>query len=199
MIDPERQSADAKANWNINDLMNTSPITNERRPNHVESRMNGTPRWAQAPAMPGLGSRTFLLADGSESEVSLIQRAFTQAGIPHPLHVVPNGDEAVDYLRGAGPYSNRLEHPMPNVVLLNRDLPRKDGFGVLGWIRNQSALRSMVVVILTGSNRSADADTAYNLGANFYLTKPGQFEELVNLTRCLDDWLKRDGETVVNA
>lgn len=148
---------------------------------------------SRAPAMPALGARTFLLADDSENVTSLMQRAFREAGIPNPLHVVPNGEEAVDYLSGVGAYADRSEHPMPNVVLLDRHLPRKDGFGVLGWIRTQAALRSMVVIILTASNRSADADMAHDLGANYYLTKPNRFEELVSLTRCLDDWLKLDG------
>lgn len=158
--------------------------------NQNEADFDGRSR-QQAPAMPGLDSPMFLLAD-SENQTNLIQRAFHQAGIHRRLNVVPDGDEAVDYLRGVGPYSDREEHPMPNVVLLDRDLPRKDGFSVLDWIRNQSALRSMVVVIMTRSNRSADADRAYDLGANFYLTKPGQFDDLVSLTRCLDDWLKQD-------
>jgi DNA-binding response OmpR family regulator len=146
----------------------------------------------RAPAMPGLGARTFLLADDSADNAKLIQRAFREAGVASALNVVPDGDQAMDYLRGVGTYSDRLEHPMPNVVLLDRDLPRKDGFGVLGWIRNQSTLKSLVVIILTGANRSADADMAYDLGANFYLTRPGRYEELVSLTRCLDEWLKVD-------
>jgi len=147
---------------------------------------------SRAPAMPALRARTFLLADDSKNDTSLMQRAFREAGIANSLYVVPDGEEVVDYLSGVGAYANRVEHPMPNVVLLDRNLPRKDGFGVLGWIRTQSALRSMVVIILTTSNRSADADMAHDLGANYYLTKPGRFEELVSLTRCLDDWLKLD-------
>ena len=147
-----------------------------------------------APARSRVAARTFLLADQSEDNAQLIQRAFREAGVPSMVNVVPNGDEAMNYLRGVGGYSDRKEHPMPSVVLLNRDLPRKDGFGVLGWIRDQSAMRSMVVIILTASNRSADADMAYDLGANFYLTRPGRFEELVSLTRCLVDWLKMDAD-----
>jgi DNA-binding response OmpR family regulator len=154
--------------------------------------LEGTTSSTRAPAMPGLGARTFLLAEENATDATLIQRAFREAGISSTLNVVQDGDKAVEYLRGIGSYSDRAEHPMPNVVLLNRDLPRKDGFGVLGWIRTQSALKSVVVVILTAANRSVDADKAYDLGANFYLTRPGRYEELVSLTRCLDDWLTLD-------
>lgn len=120
----------------------------------------------------------------------LMRRAFSEAGFGDALRVVSNGEAALEYLRGAGEYANRFTYPMPDVVLLDLNLPRKDGFEVLGWIRSQSALKSMVVIILTASNRSTDADRAYDLGANYYLTKPGNFEALVEMTRCLQEWLK---------
>ena len=139
-----------------------------------------------------LDDANFLLADRSEDEASLLRRAFREAGILKPLHVVPDGQAVINYLRGGGSYGNRLEHPMPDAVLLDLDLPGKNGFDVLGWIRNQSDLESLVVVMLTDSNRSADADRAHKLGADFYLTKPDRFEELVKMTRCLHSWLGLD-------
>lgn len=142
-------------------------------------------------APPDDARRLFLLAEDSENDAFLTERAFKVAGIETPFRTVPDGEAALDYLRGTGGYGNRLEHPLPDVMLLDLDLPRKSGFEVLSWMQEQSLLESITVVILTASNREADAERAHELGAKFYLTKPGTFEELVDLTRCLHDWLQR--------
>ncbi len=131
----------------------------------------------------------FLLANQSQDNVSLLQRAFREGGFLKPLQVVADGEEVINYLSGGGFYNNRLLYPMPEAVLLDLDLPGKSGFEVLGWIRSQSGLDSLVVVMLTDLNRSIDADRAHELGADFYVTKPANFDELVRLTRCLRHWL----------
>jgi CheY-like chemotaxis protein len=137
----------------------------------------------------GLQEGTFLLGDCRQDNANRLQQAFREAGILRPLRIVGDGDEVIDYLRGHGSYHDRGVYPMPDAVLLDLNLPRKNGFEVLGWIRGQAQLKSLVVVILTDSNRSADADRAHALGADFYLTKPERFDELVKLTRCLHAWL----------
>jgi len=132
----------------------------------------------------------FLLAEDSDNDVFLMQRALKASGIPNPLQVVKDGAEVIAYLSGHNQYQNRSEYPLPAVVLLDLNLPRKNGFELLEWMRAQSTLKRIVVIILTASNRSADADRAYDLGANFYLTKPSKFDDLVKMTKCLHDWLK---------
>jgi len=132
----------------------------------------------------------FLLAEDSENDVFLMQRALQASGIPNPLQVVKDGAEVIAYLSGHNQYQNRSEYPLPAVVLLDLNLPRKNGFEILEWMRTQPTLKRIVVIILTASNRSADADRAYDLGANFYLTKPSKFDDLVKMTKCLHDWLK---------
>jgi len=132
----------------------------------------------------------FLLAEDDEGSVFLMKEAFAKAGVANPLRVVGDGDEVIAYLKGAPPYENRAEHPMPFALLLDLKMPRKDGFEVLEWVRNQPNLKRLIIIVLTSSNRSADADRAYALGANFYLTKPGPFNELVEMTKCLRDWLR---------
>ena len=139
--------------------------------------------------MDTFNKQAFLLAEDSENDVFLMQRAFEVAGVRNPLFVVSDGDEAVSFLKGEGHY-NRETHPLPLVVLLDLNLPRKSGFEVLKWIRAQPTLRRLVVIILTASSRAADADRAYDLGANFYLTKPGKFEELVTMAQCLHEWVQ---------
>lgn len=132
----------------------------------------------------------FLLADDSESDVCLMKEAFAKAGVVNPLKIVTTGDEVIRYLKGAPPFEDRLQNPLPFALLLDLKLPGKDGFEILQWVRQQPILKRLVIIVLTASNRSEDADRAYELGANFYLTKPGAFKDLVEMTKCLRDWLR---------
>jgi len=140
--------------------------------------------------MDGFEKQLFLLAEDSQNDVFLMQQAFKKAGLPNPIQVVSDGQEAISYLKGEGRYSDRAEYPLPMAVLLDLKMARMNGFEVLEWVRKQPNLKRVVVIILTASNRSSDADRAYDLGANFYLTKPGKFEDLVEMTKCLHDWLR---------
>jgi CheY-like chemotaxis protein len=140
--------------------------------------------------MDGFEQQLFLLAEDSQNDVFLMQQAFKKAGLPNPIQVVSDGQEAISYLKGEGRYSDRAQYPLPMAVLLDLKMARMNGFEVLEWVRKQPNLKRVVVIILTASNRSSDADRAYDLGANFYLTKPGKFEDLVEMTKCLHDWLR---------
>ena len=140
--------------------------------------------------MHGFEKQLFLLAEDSQNDVFLMQQAFKKAGLPNPIQVVADGQEAISYLKGEGHYSDRAKYPLPMAVLLDLKMPRVNGFEVLEWVRKQPNLKRVVVIILTASNRSSDADRAYDFGANFYLTKPGKFEDLVEMTKCLHDWLR---------
>src|SRR6266566_5950637 len=99
--------------------------------------------------MPGRG--VILLAEDNEDHILLIQRAFTQAGLLNPLYVVRDGEQAIAYLKGGGEYANRDQHPLPELLLLDLKMPRKNGFEVLGWIRSDPGLRPLRVVVLTTS------------------------------------------------
>jgi len=140
--------------------------------------------------MDDFDKQVFLLVDDSESDVALMREAFVKAGVPNPLVVVPGGEEAIAYLKGEAPYDNPDARPLPLVLLLDLNMPGKAGFEVLSWVRQQPTLKRLVIIILTASSRAVDADTAYDLGANFYLTKPGSFKELVEMTHCLHRWLR---------
>lgn len=135
----------------------------------------------------------FLLVEDSQDEILLTRRAFEKANILNPLHVVRSGEEAVLYLSGAGPYANRLEFPLPSVVLLDLALPGQDGFAVLKWIRSQPTLRSLRVIVLTGSQFSSDVGRATALGANSFLVKPVEFDRFVQTMQLLKSyWLWLD-------
>jgi CheY-like chemotaxis protein len=132
-----------------------------------------------------------LLAEDEEDYVLLIRRAFSQANIPNPMHVVWNGQEAISYLKGEGKYSNREEYPLPDLFLLDLKMPRVNGFEVLQWLRQQPGLATLRVLVLTSSDQIRDVNEAYRLGANSFLVKPIDFEDFTQLSRLIQDfWLK---------
>ena len=124
-----------------------------------------------------------LLVEDNEDDVFLMRRALKSAGILNPLSVVEDGQQALDYLAGAGAYADRVKHPMPAIVFLDLKLPIKRGLEVLEWIRAQAELENLVVVVLTSSNEPSDLREAYRLGANSYVVKPPTSEQLLDLAR----------------
>ena len=124
---------------------------------------------------------TILLVEDDPNDVLLIQRAFQKAGMADCLKIARDGDEAIDYLSGTGRFENRSRFPIPYLVLLDLKMPGTDGFEVLRWARAESNLKRLLIVVLTSSNLQADVDRAYELGANSYLVKPVEFEQMVNL------------------
>jgi len=130
-----------------------------------------------------------LLVEDRKDDVFLVRRAFKQAGISNPVHVAPDGQEAIDYLAGHGKYSDRSACPLPDLVLLDLKLPRLNGFEVLRWIRQRPAFRELKVVVLTSSQDIRDINLAYRLGANSFLVKPMDFTDYIALAGLLaDNW-----------
>src|SRR5215472_2599040 len=125
--------------------------------------------------------QNILLAEDDANDVLLIQRAFRKAGLAYNLVVVNDGQQAIDYLSGQGDYGQREHFPFPFLVLLDLKMPGVNGFEVLRWVRSEAKLKRLLVVVLTSSSSQADVDRAYELGANSYMVKPVQFEELVSL------------------
>ena len=121
---------------------------------------------------------TILVVEDNVTDVMLIRRAFSKAHIANPLQVVGDGDAAVEYLAGRGEFANRDQFPLPALMLLDLKLPRRSGLEVLAWLRAQTILRRLPVVVLTSSSQSQDVNRAYELGANSYLVKPVQFDDL---------------------
>ena len=134
--------------------------------------------------------QTILLVDDSEDDILLLRDAFQKADFNSALQQVHNGEEAIAYLKGEGPYSDRDKFPLPTVMLLDLNMPRRNGFDVLQWLRSQPGLKRLTVVILTASVREEDVERAFDLGANSYLVKPATVAELITMIRCLRDWLQ---------
>jgi CheY-like chemotaxis protein len=132
-----------------------------------------------------------LLAEDREDDILLIRKSFARAYITNPLHVVRDGEELIAYLEGEGKYANRDEYPLPDLLLLDLKMPRKDGFEVLAWIRKHPTLRSLPVVVLTSSENMRDVNNAYQLGANSFLVKPMDFENFIEMSRFIGGfWLQ---------
>ena len=93
-----------------------------------------------------------LLVEDREDDIILIQKAFEKGAISNPLQIVRDGEEAIHYLGGEGPYSNRAEYPLPDLILLDLKMPKVDGFELVRWIRRQPGFATIPVVVLTSSD-----------------------------------------------
>jgi len=129
-----------------------------------------------------------LCVEDEAEDVELLRFAFKKAEICNPLHVVTNGQQAIDYLAGTGPFSDRLVYPLPCLVLLDLKLPGIPGLEVLVWIRGQPALRAMVVIVFTSSPQPTDILSAYQYGANAYMLKPGDIHQRQKFAELLKCW-----------
>jgi DNA-binding response OmpR family regulator len=129
---------------------------------------------------------TVLHAEDDPNDAALMKHACLAARVSFQLFPISDGEKAINYLNGDGVYADRSVYPVASLVFLDLKMPRKGGFEVLQWIRRQSTLKCIPVLILTSSRHEVDIKRAYELGANSYLVKPVNFEALVNMARTLD-------------
>ena len=133
--------------------------------------------------------KTILQVEDDQNDVFFLKRALQKAEVAHRIRVVNDGREAINYLKGAGRFADREQFPLPGLVLLDLKLPRVMGLEVLKWIRQESGL-SLVVVVLTSSSEDSDVASAYRLGANGFLIKPSEASQLVEMAKAIKDfWL----------
>src|ERR1051325_1929964 len=114
-----------------------------------------------------------LVAEDSNEDVFLLERALQQTGVAINARFVSDGQEAVDYLEGVGEFGNRQAYPMPALIMLDLKMPRFNGFDVLNWMKSQPEHRRTPVIIFSSSDDRGDIDRAYELGASCYMAKPG--------------------------
>lgn len=128
-----------------------------------------------------------LLVEDNPADIRLTQEIFKDCRILNNLHVAKNGIEALDFLRKQG---NFKDTPMPDLILLDLNLPKKDGREVLAEIKNDTELRSIPVIVLTTSEAEQDIVKSYNLGANCYITKPVDLNQFIRVVHSIEDfWL----------
>lgn len=128
-----------------------------------------------------------LLVEDSPGDVRLTQEALQGGRVANNLHVVEDGEEAMQFLRKRGKYADA---PRPDLILLDLNLPKKDGREVLQEIKNDEYLRRIPVVILTTSSAEEDIIRTYDNHANCYVTKPMAFDQFMNAIKSIEDfWL----------
>ena len=128
-----------------------------------------------------------LLVEDSPGDVRLTREAFQDAKVPINFHVASDGTEAMAFLRREGKHAN---DPRPDLILLDLNLPKKDGREVLAEIKENPALKSIPVVILTTSSSEEDVLRSYLLHANCYITKPVDLHGFVKIVKSIDNfWL----------
>jgi CheY-like chemotaxis protein len=131
-----------------------------------------------------------LLAEDDENDIALFQRAFRETHVTNPLQIVRDGEEAIEYLKGEGKFSDRGKYPLPTLLLLDLKMPRKNGFEVLDWIRQQPSLQPLRVLVLTTSTDIRDVTKAYRLGANSFLVKSLDIQDFAALVSQIKNcWL----------
>ncbi|ACV12039.1 response regulator receiver protein [Halorhabdus utahensis DSM 12940] len=128
-----------------------------------------------------------LLAEDNPGDAKLTQKAFEEGNILNNLHIVENGVEAMDFLKQRGDYEDKAR---PDLVLLDLNMPKKDGWDVLEEINDDPELRRIPVIVLTSSEAESDIVKSYELQANAYLSKPVDYSGFMDVVRSLEEfWL----------
>lgn len=134
------------------------------------------PRYEANVSQTGV-SKCILVAEDNEDDLVLIRMGLKNAGLTHKLEHAWNGEVALNYLAGEAPFSDRSQHPFPDLLLLDLKMPRLDGFGLLHLLRSQPQLSTLPVVVLSSSVIPEDVKKARSLGAREFLIKPTDINE----------------------
>jgi CheY-like chemotaxis protein len=142
-------------------------------------------------AKPAKKPITVLHVDDDPNDTTLFQVACAKADVDFDLKNIEDANEVIAYLSGIGKYADRAQHQMPGLVLLDLKMPRATGLDILKWIRSQSILEHLPVIVLSGSELKEDMHEAYAGGANSYLVKPPSFDSLVSMVKNIGEQLPR--------
>jgi CheY-like chemotaxis protein len=133
-------------------------------------------------------SFTILMADDDDEDCLLVRDALTLNVIRHDLRTVPDGVELLDYLDRRGKYEDRRQSPRPDLILLDLNMPRKDGREALGELKADRRWRQIPVVVLTTSTSDDDISFSYRSGASSYIAKPSTYQAWVELVHTLNKY-----------
>jgi two-component system, chemotaxis family, response regulator Rcp1 len=129
-----------------------------------------------------------LLVEDNKGDVGLIEEVFEEAKIKNKLHVAEDGEEAMQYLHGEGKFTGS---PRPDIIILDLNLPNKDGREVLKEVKEDESFNNIPVIVLTTSNAEKDILGAYGLHANAYITKPLDFDQFIKVVESIGNfWLE---------
>ena len=131
------------------------------------------------------------MAEDDADDRLMAREAFEECRLGNPLQFVGDGEELMDYLNRRGKYADDVLYPMPGLILLDLNMPRKDGREALREIKSDPALRDIPVVVLTTSKAEQDVADSYGDGANSFITKPVSFAALIEVVRTVGKyWLQ---------
>ncbi len=134
---------------------------------------------------------TILYADDDPEDRMLLMDAWKESRVANELHMVEDGEQLMDYLLRRGEFTSLASDPLPGMILLDLNMPRKDGREALREIKSDAALRRVPVIVLTTSKAEEDIYRAYDLGVNSFIVKPVTFKSLVDVTQTLGRyWLE---------
>jgi|SRR5947209_4750250 len=137
------------------------------------------------------GKLVILMLEDDENDILFVQRATERCGAGHTVNAVHNGVQGIEYLRGEGPYADRQKFPLPNVILTDLKMPEMDGFAFLRWLRSHPECGVIPSIVFSSSPLDVDVREAYRLGANSYITKPRDLNELVDTLRATYEYWSR--------
>ena len=126
-------------------------------------------------------ARVVLLAEDSGIDAEAIKETLRETGVPNEIFVAEDGEQAIAYLSGIGQFADRSKFPHPTVLLLDLKMPKIDGFGVLEWLKANPPPEDCLIVVLSGMDDVWDIRKAYDLGADTYLLKPLNTDDLRHL------------------
>jgi len=130
-------------------------------------------------------SIVILMADDDADDRLLAKDALTECRLANDLHFVENGEELLDYLKRRGKFAQMTDSPRPGLILLDLNMPKKDGREALKEIKADPELRKIPVVVLTTSKADTDIGCIYELGANSFISKPVSFDSLVEVMKVI--------------
>jgi len=122
-----------------------------------------------------------MMADDDADDREFVEDAFGEAGFRGDFRVVEDGAELMDYLNNRGGFAETEKYPSPNLILLDLNMPKLDGYEALEAIKSDSKLKHIPIIVLSTSERQEDVSRTYDLGVNSFITKPSSFEGLVNM------------------
>jgi chemotaxis family two-component system response regulator Rcp1 len=129
--------------------------------------------------------REILLAEDSPAEVRLMQEVIKECGLDCNLHVVEDGSQVMDFLMHGSGFESA---PRPDIILLDLNMPKEDGYDVLTEIKSRRDLRLIPVIVLSSSNSNRDIRSAYQLNANCYINKPSSMSDFVKVIKSIGDF-----------
>jgi len=131
---------------------------------------------------------TVLMAEDDADDRMLARDAWEESRPAGELEFVEDGEQLLDYLRHRGRYTGRDRAPLPSIILLDLNMPKKDGREALREIKTDPQLKKIPVIVLTTSRAEEDIAKSYDLGVNSFIVKPARFESLVEVMRCLAEY-----------